>query len=54
MWTHLLENAVFNYGDFLQNINEANTSIAEGNFTNYGRAVGRIIGDIFFINPIDN
>lgn len=54
MWTHLLENVVFNYGDVLQNLKEANESIAEANYTNYGKSIGRIIADVFFINSIDN
>jgi len=54
LWVHLLENFLFNLGDVWRNMEEAKINLGLGKFEAYGLNIGQIVGDLFFMNPMDD
>lgn len=52
-WTHLFENFIFNIGDLFQNGIEAHNNLSKRDFNSFGKNVGQMIIDTFYINPLD-
>jgi hypothetical protein len=54
MYYRLYLNFIFNFGDVIQNMYDAETNLKARNFTSFGRNIGRIVTDLFYHNPVDN
>jgi hypothetical protein len=54
LYTHLLDNIMWNLGDVLQNIIEARVNLENREYKDYGQNIGQIVSDIFFVNPVDD
>ena len=52
LWFWLIKNVMFNMGDVFRNMYEAQVNLLKKEFTLYGRNIGRIVGDFFYVNPM--
>ena len=50
---HLVENILFNFGDIMYEMIDMETALGVSDYYRYGKNVGRITSDVFFVNPYD-
>lgn len=53
LYFHLYENFVFNSGDVVQNMLDAEDNLRKRDFTPFGINIGNIVADLFYHNPND-
>jgi hypothetical protein len=53
IYTHLIDNMIWNLGDVLKNIIEARDNLENRLYYEYGKNIGQIVSDVFFVNPVD-
>lgn len=53
IYTGLMENLIWNMGDILKNMIEAQENLNARSYFEYGKNIGQIVANIFFVNPVD-
>jgi|TARA_B110001450_G_C17525135_1_gene442241 hypothetical protein len=53
IYTNLIDNLIWNLGDILKNLIEARGNLNDRLYFEYGKNIGQMVADIFFVNPVD-
>mmetsp|Transcript_32265 Transcript_32265/g.49388 ORF Transcript_32265/g.49388 Transcript_32265/m.49388 type:complete len:213 (-) Transcript_32265:312-950(-) len=53
IWTHLGNNLLYNMADIIRTLMVGRTNLINKDLNAYGKSIGQIVSDVFFVNPVD-